>query len=83
VLDGYHHLQRAEVDVNVLCTVHAGNQDHALDVYRFFGDEMGVRFVQFIPIVERTTETMLPIANIGWKTGDCSRAAPRVRRATG
>jgi uncharacterized protein len=70
VMAGYEVLQAAGVDVNVLCTIHAGNQDHALDVYRFFRDEMGVKFIQFIPIVERTTETMLPIANIGWKTGD-------------
>ncbi|MDX2379755.1 MAG: anaerobic sulfatase maturase [Acidimicrobiia bacterium] len=70
VMAGYEHLKAAEVDVNVLCTVHTGNQDHALDVYRFFRDEMGVRYIQFIPIVERATETMLPLANIGWKTGD-------------
>ena len=70
VMAGFEVLKAADVDVNVLCTVHAGNQDHALDVYRFFRDDMGVNFIQFIPIVERTTETMLPIANIGWKTGD-------------
>ncbi|MCP3855766.1 MAG: anaerobic sulfatase maturase [Actinomycetia bacterium] len=70
VMAGYEHLRTAEVDVNVLCTVHAGNQGHPLEVYRFFRDEMGVNFIQFIPVVERTTETMLPIANTGWKTGD-------------
>jgi uncharacterized protein len=72
VMAGFEHLKAADVDVNVnvLCTVHAANQDHGLDLYRFFRDEMGVKFIQFIPIVERTTETMLPIANIGWKTGD-------------
>jgi len=46
-------MQRHEVDFNVLCTVHAGNGDHPLEVYRFFRDELGVRFIQFIPIVER------------------------------
>jgi serine-type anaerobic sulfatase-maturating enzyme len=55
VMAGYEHLRAAGVDVNVLCTVHAGNQDHPLEVYRFFRDEMGVRFIQFIPIVEPTT----------------------------
>jgi len=39
-----------------------------LEIYRFFRDEMGVRFIQFIPIVERTTETLLPLANLGWST---------------
>ncbi len=68
VMAGYGHLEAAGVDVNVLCTVHAGNQDRALDVYRFFRDEMGVQFIQFIPIVERTTETLLPLANLGWST---------------
>jgi len=70
VMAGYRHLRSAGVDVNVLCTVHAGNQDHPLDVYRFFRDDMGVQFIQFIPIVERTTETLLPLANIGWSTAN-------------
>ncbi len=68
VMAGYRHLRSADVDVNVLCTVHRANEDRPLDVYRFFRDEMGVRFIQFIPIVERTTETLLPLANLGWST---------------
>ena len=68
VMAGYEHLRRHDVDVNVLCTVHAVNQDRSLEVYHFFRDELGLRFMQFIPIVERTTETMLPLANIGWST---------------
>ena len=68
VMAGYEHLRAAAVDVNVLCTIHAGNQDHPLDVYRFFRDGMGVEFIQFIPIVERATETLLPLANLGWST---------------
>ena len=68
VMRGYEVLKEHEVDVNVLCTVHQANQDRPLDVYRFFRDDMGVRFIQFIPIVERTTETLLPLANLGWST---------------
>jgi serine-type anaerobic sulfatase-maturating enzyme len=68
VMAGYGHLRAAGVDVNVLCTVHTANQDHPLEVYRFFRDEMGVRFIQFIPIVERATESLLPLANLGWST---------------
>lgn len=68
VMRGYDVLREQDVDVNVLCTVHRANQDRPLDVYRFFRDEMGVRFIQFIPIVERTTETLLPLANLGWST---------------
>ncbi len=68
VMGGFEHLRTAGVDVNVLCTVHAANQDRALEVYRFFRDDMGVRFIQFIPIVERSTEELLQIANRGWST---------------
>ena len=50
---GLERLTRAGVEWNVLCTVHAANQDAPLDVYRFFRDELGAKFMQFIPIVER------------------------------
>ena len=46
-------MQQHGVEFNVLCTVHAQNADHPLEVYRFFRDELGARFIQFIPIVER------------------------------
>ena len=54
------------MDVNILCTVHNVNGDHPLEVYTFFRDEIGARYVQFIPIVERVTSELLPIANLGW-----------------
>ncbi|HTP32418.1 MAG TPA: hypothetical protein VMJ75_09605 [Candidatus Acidoferrales bacterium] len=38
----------------------------ALDVYRFFRDELRTKYMQFIPIVERTTADFLPLANLGW-----------------
>ncbi|MEJ2209795.1 MAG: radical SAM protein, partial [Anaerolineae bacterium] len=41
VMDGWQVLRRHEVDVNILCTVHAANADHPLEVYRFFRDELG------------------------------------------
>jgi uncharacterized protein len=66
VMDGWRALAARNVDVNVLCTVHNVNGDHPLEVYRFFRDEVGARYVQFIPIVERVTEELLPIANLGW-----------------
>jgi len=53
VMAGLTLLQRHQVDVNVLCTVNAANQDHPLDVYRFFRDDLGLRHVQLIPIVEQ------------------------------
>jgi uncharacterized protein len=48
-------MQEHGVEFNILCTVNAANSHHPLNVYRFFRDEIGARYVQFIPVVERTT----------------------------
>jgi len=66
VMRGWEVLNKHQVDVNILCTVHAANQAHPLEVYRFFRDELGARFIQFIAIVERATRDSLPVANEGW-----------------
>lgn len=66
VLRGYATLRRHEVDVNILCTIHAANADHPLAVYRFFRDDLQAEFFQFIPIVERVRPALLPLANRGW-----------------
>jgi len=66
VMHGWEMLRRHDVDVNILSTIHAANADHPLEVYRFFRDELQTRFMQFIPIVERTTQEFLPLANLGW-----------------
>ena len=39
------------VEYNILCTVHAANAPHPVEVYRFFRDEAKAEFIQFIPIV--------------------------------
>ncbi len=57
VMRGLRLLQEHGVEYNVLCTVNAANESKPLDVYRFFRDEAGARFIQFIPIVERDNET--------------------------
>jgi uncharacterized protein len=36
VMRAWECLVRNQVDVNILCTVHAANGDHGLEVYRFF-----------------------------------------------
>ena len=56
VIAGLDRLKAAGVEWNVLCTVHAANQDAPLEVYRHFRDDLGATFVQFIPIVERVEE---------------------------
>ena len=66
VMRGWESLRAHGVDVNILCTVHAANADHPMDVYRFFRDDLETQFVQFIPIVERATPELLAVANMGW-----------------
>jgi uncharacterized protein len=55
VVAAARRLQKHGAEFNVLCTVNAANAQHPLDVYRFFRDELGVRFIQLIPIVEVET----------------------------
>ena len=66
VMGGWEALSRRGVDVNILCTIHAANADHPIEVYRFFRDQLRTKYIQFIPIVERTTKEFLPLANLGW-----------------
>lgn len=66
VMGGWDTLRSHAVDTNVLCTVHGANAEHPVEVYRFLRDDMGARFLQFIPVVERVTEILLPLANLGW-----------------
>ena len=73
VMRGWQVLMEREVDTNILCTVHTANVDRPQEVYRFFRDELGAKaarntplFIQFIPIVERATPDLLPLANKGW-----------------
>jgi uncharacterized protein len=49
---GLELLNRAGVDPDVLCTLNAASADDPARVYRFFVDH-GVRWVQFLPVVER------------------------------
>jgi uncharacterized protein len=52
VLAAARRLQQHGAQFNVLCTINAANAAHPLEVYRFFRDELGARYVQLIPIVE-------------------------------
>lgn len=71
VLRGWRLLEEYGVQRNVLCTVHAANQHHPLEVYRYFRDELGATHMQFIPIVERVRSRDLSVAEHGWRrTGD-------------
>jgi uncharacterized protein len=52
VMSGLSALKRHGVDFNTLTSVHSANSRHPKEVYRFLR-EIGSRFLQFIPIVER------------------------------
>jgi uncharacterized protein len=67
-------LQKHQVDTNILCALHAANASHPLEVYRFFRDDLGARFLQFIPIVER----LRPVARL---SADHAREARRSHSA--
>ena len=59
VMKGLSLLKKHGVEYNVLCTVNSANGEYPLEVYRFFRDEIGARFIQFIPVVacdEKTKE---------------------------
>jgi uncharacterized protein len=59
-------LAAAGAESNILCTVHSLNGERGREVYRFFRDEVGARFIQLIPIVERATPDLLEVAEAGW-----------------
>ncbi len=68
---GYDLLRRHGVETNILCTVNAANGAHPLEVYRFLRDELGARFIQLIPVVERAGADDLQIAApvTAWSVG--------------
>lgn len=74
VLRGLEVLKRHQVEWNILCTLNRSNADHPLEIYRFFRDDLGARFMQFIPIIERASPELLELANHGW--GDAHHARP-------
>ncbi|MHB1613325.1 MAG: anaerobic sulfatase maturase [Actinomycetes bacterium] len=65
VMRGLQALVRHGVEWNALTTVNAANGDRGREVYAFLRDECGARFTQFIPIVERSTPELLPLAEAG------------------
>lgn len=67
VMAGLEVLKRHDVAFNVLATVHAANAPHPLETYRFLRDEVGARFIQFIPIVQWTADGTLTERSVGGK----------------
>jgi len=55
VLRSLRMMQEHGVEVNILAAVNSESSKHPLEVYRFFRQQ-GVRFIQFLPIVEREAD---------------------------
>ena len=85
VMAGIRLLGRHGAEFNVLTTVHAANAPRPLEVYRFLRDVVGTRFIQFIPIVERSGSGVSPESVPSRAYGDflCAVFDEWVRRDVG
>ena len=59
VMNAVRLLQKHSVEHNVLVTVNRKNAEHPLQVYRFLRDDVGARWMQFIPSIELLREESL------------------------
>ena len=55
VIRGIRILTKYHIEWNAMATVNAVNVEHPLEFYRFFRDELECRYLQFTPVVERTS----------------------------
>ncbi|HKJ31094.1 MAG TPA: anaerobic sulfatase maturase, partial [Balneolales bacterium] len=62
VMAGIERLKEYQVEFNTLTTVHHNNADQGKIIYRFL-KRIGSRYIQFIPIVERTANDNEGLAN--------------------
>jgi len=65
VMRGLRLLQKHEVEYNILVTVNRVTGDHAREIYRFLRDEVGTKWIQFIPVIERVNPDGYNIYNVG------------------
>ena len=77
---GLARLRNHGVEPDVLCTLNARTASAPLEVYRFFLAE-GVRWVQFLPVVERdaggmVTEQMCIRDSLRYYMGGVDRLVP-------
>lgn len=54
VIRGYQLLREHSVHTNILATVNSSNQDFPDKVYRHLTEDLEAKFIQFIPVVEKT-----------------------------
>lgn len=83
VVRGWECLKKHNVEVNILCAVHSANQNHPLEVYRFFRDTLEAQFIQFIPIVEPVDQEKTTGAGNGDHTMKNPGCGPVTSRSVG
>jgi uncharacterized protein len=71
VLAGLAHLRAHGVEYNTLTTLNRANADRPVEVYRYLRDDLGSRFMQFIPVVERLPAPRIdvPLSELGLSPG--------------
>jgi len=82
VLEGLDRLKVHGVEFNTLTAVSASNVKHPLKVYRYL-KEVGSRYLQFIPIVERRARANATGALVGPPARDRAGAAEVTRWSVG
>ncbi len=65
VMRGLRLLQKHEVEYNVLMTVNRLNADYPSEIYHFLRDEVGTKWIQFIPVIERVNPDGYNIYQVG------------------
>jgi uncharacterized protein len=75
VMRGLDRLKRHQVEFNALCCVAKHNEEKPLEVYRFF-KEQGIRYIQFIPVVERQPDKTS--AELGFQLAVPSGTSPEI-----
>jgi len=69
VVEGIRLLQRHGAEVNALVTINAANEHAPLEIYRHLRDDLGLRYLQLIPIVETDDAGVLletSVSASGW-----------------
>jgi uncharacterized protein len=65
VMRGLRQVQKHGVEYNILVTVNRITGDHSLEIYRFLRDEVGAKWIQFIPVIERMNQDGLNLIQMG------------------
>ncbi len=57
VVEGIRRLQEAGVTPNFLCALNNASEGQGIRIYEFLRDDLGAKFVQFIPVVEPSSDS--------------------------